>query len=242
MRHWKRTLMFVLCIHMLAAAPVAAQQAATTPEPRMTLDWWMARFYDNVRQVRGGDVDLLLIGDSITHGWDGAGSATFARYYGHRHALNLGFSGDRTQHVLWRLVHGELLGTNPKVAVLMIGTNNANSDTPSEIAAGVRAITNTLRGLLPETKILLLAIFPRGATSGDWRRGINEAANAQIAELDDGEWIHYLDIGGAFLEPDGDLPESIMPDLLHPNERGYEIWAETMEPTLARLMGDAPIR
>ena len=127
-------------------------------------------------------------------------------------------------------------------AVIMIGTNNTNSDTPNEIAAGIRAICNTLRGQLPETKILLLAIFPRGRAAGDWRRGINEATNSMIAELDDGEWIHYLDIGQSFLEPDGDLPESIMPDALHPNERGYEIWAEAMEPTLARLMGDTPIR
>jgi beta-glucosidase len=243
MKRWRRLAFAALCMQLLVVTAVWAQSPAVTPTPRMTVEWWMGRFYNNIRQVRaGGDIDLLLIGDSITHAWDRTGSATFDKYYAHRNALNLGFSGDRTQHVLWRLIHGELLGTSPKVAVVMIGTNNSNTDTPSEIAAGIRATTTTLRALLPETKILLLAIFPRGPAAGDWRRGINEATNGMIAELDDGEWIHYLDIGEAFLDPNGDLPESIMPDFLHPNERGYEIWAEAMEPTLARLMGDTPVR
>lgn len=237
----KLAVLFVLGVQLLTVGAVAAQSAAVSPEPRMGLDWWVGRFYDNVRRVREGEVDLLLIGDSITHGWDRLGKATFDRYYAHRNAVNLGFSGDRTQHVLWRLVHGELLDLRPKVAVVMIGTNNANSDTPNDIAAGIGAIVRTLRATLPETKILLLAIFPRGETADDWRRRINESTNAMIAELDDGEWVHVLDIGDAFLEPNGDLPASIMPDFLHPNERGYEIWAEAMEPTLARLMGEPPV-
>ena len=106
----------------------------------------------------------------------------------------------------------------------------------------IRAVVNTLRALLPETKVLVLGIFPRGPTPDNWRRRNNEAANAIIAELDDGEWVHYLDIGDAFLDAEGNLPESVMPDMLHPNERGYEIWAEAMEPTLARLLGDTPVR
>ncbi len=240
---WRRAALLAVGAQLLLVAVVWAQNPAVTPTPRTAVEWWMGRFYDNVRTVRaGGEIDLLLIGDSITHAWDRTGRATFEKYYGGRNAVNLGFSGDRTQHVLWRLIHGELLGTNPKVAVVMIGTNNSNTDTPNEIAAGIRAITTTLRGLLPETKILLLAIFPRGAEAGDWRRGINEATNGMIAELDDGEWIHYLDIGESFLQPNGDLPESVMPDFLHPNEEGYRIWAEAMEPTLAGLLGETPIR
>ena len=250
MKRWKTGILLVACLQMLTVTAVRAQNPAVAPAPRTQMvfgnrgETWMGRFYENYRQLRAGDVDLLLIGDSITHGWERGGSATFEKYYGHRNAVNLGFGGDRTQHVLWRLIEGELqeIAPSPKVAVVMIGTNNTNSDTPNEIAAGIRAICNTLRGQLPETKILLLAIFPRGSEAGDWRRGINEATNGLIAELDDGEWIHYLDIGDSFLEPDGDLPDSIMPDALHPNERGYEIWAEAMEPMLARLMADTPIR
>ncbi len=250
MKRWTTAILLVLCVQILTVTTVRAQNPAVVPTPRTQMvfgnrgETWMGRFYSNVRQSQAGDVDLLLIGDSITHGWERGGSATFEKYYGHRNAVNLGFGGDRTQHVLWRLIEGDVqdITPNPKVAVIMIGTNNSNSDAPNEIAAGIRAICNTLRGQLPETKILLLAIFPRGRTAGDWRRGTNEATNAMIAELDDGEWIHYLDIGQSFLEPDGDLPESIMPDFLHPNERGYQIWAEAMEPTLAELMGDTPVR
>ncbi len=250
MKRRKTGILLVVCLQMLTVAVAQAQNPAVAPTPRTEMAWanrgetWMGRFYENFRQLRAGDVDLLFIGDSITHGWERGGSATFEKYYGHRNAVNLGFGGDRTQHVLWRLIEGELqeIASSPKVAVVMIGTNNTNSDTPNEIAAGIRAICNTLRGQLPETKILLLAIFPRGREAGDWRRSINEATNSMIAELDDGEWIHYLDIGDSFLEPGGDLPETVMPDALHPNERGYEIWAEAMEATLARLMGDTPVR
>jgi beta-glucosidase len=237
--------LLMLCLQLVATPTVEAQDSVV-PTPRTNqvfrTETWMGRFYDNVRAVQSGDVDLLMVGDSITHAWDGPGKPTWDRYYGHRKAVNLGFGGDRTQHVLWRLIHGELGDIAPKVAVVMIGTNNANMDNPNEIFGGVRAVTNTLRGILPQTKVLILAVFPRGATANDWRRKNNEAANALIAELDDGEWVHYLDIGDSFLQSGGVLPESIMPDGLHPNAEGYEIWAAAMEPTLARLMGDTPVR
>jgi len=240
-------ILLALCLQVVTAPTLQAQDSVV-PTPRTAMVWgnrnetWMGRFYNNVREVQAGDVDLLFIGDSITHGWERGGKPTWDQYYGHRKAVNLGFGADRTQHVLWRLIHGGLDAIRPQVAVVMIGTNNVNSDNPNEIFAGVRGVCNTLRGILPETKILLLAIFPRGATDNNWRRSVNNAANALIAELDDGDRIHYLDIGDAFLEPDGTLPESIMPDALHPNARGYQIWAEAMEPTLARLMGDTPVR
>ncbi len=237
-----KVLLLLLCVQMATAGMVHAQDPAIVPTPRADRAWWMSRFYDNVRQVGGGDVDLLFIGDSITHSWENAGKETWDKYYGHRKAVNLGFSGDRTQHVLWRLIHGQLDRVSPKVAVLMIGTNNSRNYTPDDIAAGIGAICNTLRGLLPETKILLLAVFPRGRTGDDWQRGVNAEANSIVAELDDGEWIHYLDIGDSFLEDDGVLPESVMPDALHPQGHGYQIWAEAMEPLLARLMGDEPVR
>lgn len=248
MKRWSKTALLLLCAQMTLGGIAIAQNPAAVPAPRAEMVWegrgetWMGRFYANVRQVEEGDVDLLFIGDSITHSWDTTGKEVWDRYYGRRRAVNLGFGGDRTQHVLWRLIHGNLDRARPSVAVLMIGTNNTNSDTPNEIAGGVRAICNTLRGLLPETKILVLGVFPRGRMADDWRRGINAAANAMLAELDDGEWVRYLDIGESFLQPDGVLPESIMPDGLHPNERGYQIWAEAMEPVLARLIGEQPVR
>ncbi len=113
-------------------------------------------------RIKKGNVDLLMIGDSITHGWEGAGKDVWKKYYEKRNAVNLGIGGDQTQHVLWRLEHGNIDGIRPKLAVLMIGTNNAGCGNPREIAAGVQAIVEKLRTKLPQTKVLVLAIFPRG--------------------------------------------------------------------------------
>ena len=184
-----------------------------------------------------GKVGVLFVGDSITDGWRKRGRQTFDEVYGTLDPLNIGIGGDRTQHVLWRLEHGEVEGIHPRVAVLMIGTNNLTSNTNEEIAAGVTKIVQTLREKLPTTKVLLLGIFPRGARADDPSRERIKAINRQIAKLDDGgETVKYLDIGEKFLEPDGTLAPEIMPDALHPNERGYQVWAAATAHTLAELM------
>jgi len=139
--------------------------------------------------------------------------------------------------VLWRLDNGNVAGISPKVAVVMIGTNNAAANDPAHTAAGIEAIVGKLRDKLPNTKILLLGVFPRGATPADALRRKNAAVNEIIATLDDGRHVFYLDIGPKFLTADGTLEKSIMPDLLHLSPRGYEIWAESMEPKLAELLG-----
>jgi lysophospholipase L1-like esterase len=187
--------------------------------------------------AKNGKVGLLFVGDSITDGWRGGGKQVFEKNYGSMDPLNIGIGGDRTQHVIWRLEHGEVEGISAKVAVLMIGTNNLGSNTNEEIAAGVTKIVHTLHEKLPQTKVLLLAIFPRSFKADDPARSRIKAINEELAKLDDGgKTVKYLDIGPKFLEPDGTLPKEIMPDALHPNEKGYEIWAEAMGPTLAELM------
>ncbi|MCL6508609.1 MAG: hypothetical protein K6T59_16475 [Bryobacteraceae bacterium] len=226
----------------MAVVPAAhAQQAAVNdavvPVPREGN--WMRRHESFNERVKQGRVDLIFIGDSITQGWEGAGKNVWAEFYGHRNAVNLGIGGDRTQHVLWRLDHGNIDGISPKLAVLMIGTNNSGSNTPEQIAEGVKAIVEKLRAKLPTTKILVLAIFPRGETKDDPRRKVNEAANALIQKLADNEWVFYLDIGPKFLAPDGTLSREVMPDLLHLNEKSYRIWAEAIEPMVKRLMGES---
>jgi lysophospholipase L1-like esterase len=119
----------------------------------------------------------------------------------------------------------------------MIGTNNLTSNTNEEIVAGVTKIVGTLREKLPTTKVLLLGIFPRGAQADDPFRARIKAINREIARLDDGgRTVKYLDIGDKFLEPDGTLAPEIMPDALHPNARGYQVWAAAMAHTLAELM------
>jgi beta-glucosidase len=190
------------------------------------------------QRVAEGNVDLIFIGDSITQGWEGAGKDVWAEYYGKRNAVNLGIGGDRTQHVLWRLQNGNLKNIKPKLAVLMIGTNNSGSNSSEQIADGVKAIVAQLRHDLPETKVLILAIFPRGPDANDAKRKVNEGANAIIAKLADGKTVFYQDIGPNFVDAQGNLSRDVMPDLLHLNKASYETWAKSIEPTVAKILGE----
>ena len=216
--------------------PEVKPNDAVVPVPKE--GGWMKRHESFNERVKKGNVDLLFIGDSITQGWEGAGKKVWEEFYGKRNAVNLGIGGDRTQHVLWRLEHGNIDGIKPKAAVLMIGTNNAGSNTSEQIAKGVKAIVDMLQEKLPETKVLVLAIFPRGANKDDVRRKTNEEANALIAKLADDKQVFFLDIGPKFLKEDGTLSKEIMPDLLHLNEASYRIWAEATEAKVKELMGE----
>lgn len=231
-------LVTLLTLVSAASSSLAQEKAhdAITPVPREAT--WLKRHESFNERVKKGNVDLLLIGDSITHGWEGAGKTVWEKYYAPRNAVNLGIGGDRTQHVLWRLDHGNVEGISPKAAVLMIGTNNSGTNSPVQIAEGVEAIVKSLRAKLPKTKILVLAIFPRGADVNDVRRKVNVAANLIIAKQADGEMVHFLDIGDKFLNADGTLSKEIMPDLLHLNDKSYATWAEAIEPKLKELMGE----
>jgi lysophospholipase L1-like esterase len=225
---------------VLAATNAVVENTATNPVPRDAK--WVARHEGFVRIAKQGGVDILFLGDSITDFWRNRGSNVWNQFYAPRHAANFGISADRTEHVLWRLDHGELDGIKPKVVVLMIGTNNTGKEkngslrnTIPQVIAGVTAVVNDLRAQLPDTKILLLAIFPRGVVD-DFQRGEVAVINTALAKLDDGRMVKFLDIGPKFLEADGTLPRSIMPDLLHPNAKGYQIWADAMNPTLDEML------
>ncbi|HUT13739.1 MAG TPA: platelet-activating factor acetylhydrolase IB subunit [Thermoguttaceae bacterium] len=226
----------VSLLSMSSVAQETKENTAIKPEPRS--GGWMTRHESFNTRVKQGNVDLLMIGDSITHGWEGSGREVWEKFYGNRNAVNLGISGDRTQHVLWRLENGNIEGISPKLAVLMIGTNNCGSNTPEEIAEGVEAIVKKLRTELPKVKVLVLAIFPRGADDTHSGRQVNMKANELIAKRADGQMVHFLNINDAFLTKDRILPREVMPDLLHPQEKGYGIWAQAMEPTVAKLMGE----
>ena len=186
-------------------------------------------------QAKKGNIEVLFLGDSITQGWNNNG--VWKRFYGPRHAANFGIGGDRTEHVLWRIEHGEIDGIHPRVVVLMIGTNNSGSNTADEIALGIATIVKELRQRLPETKVLLLGIFPRGQKPDATRAKIEEV-NRQVSRLDDGSHVTYLDIAKAFLNPDGTLSREIMPDYLHLTAKGYRLWADAIEPTLWRLLNE----
>jgi beta-glucosidase len=222
-----------------AIAPAAAADRHSAVEPKHRHSWWTLRHWAVNERVRQGNVDLIFIGDSITHSWENNGREVWEKYYGHRNAVNMGFSGDRTQHVLWRLDNGNIDGISPKAAVIMIGTNNSNGDdnTAEEIAAGMIAVCKKLRAKLPRTKLLLLAVFPRSEEPCPQREKIAKA-NRIASKIADGRMIHYLDIGERFLESDRSISREIMPDFLHLTGKGYEIWAKAIEPTVAKLMGE----
>jgi lysophospholipase L1-like esterase len=212
--------------------------SAVTPVPRQD-DWWIKRHQAIVKQNKQDRPEVIFIGDSITHGWEDQGKEVWQKYYAPRNAVNMGFGGDRTQHVLWRLEHGEIDGISPKLAILMIGTNNSNGDdnTAKEISEGIIAICRQLRHKLPNTKILILAIFPRGENTSAQREK-NVQASKLASAIADNKWTYYLDINDKFLEKDGTLPKDSMPDYLHPNAKGYKIWAQAMEPTVSMLLKD----
>jgi lysophospholipase L1-like esterase len=251
-----------LLVACFAAVPTWGQQQqqqeqrpqrrpATRPAPKETADqpWikggdpqtigFINRHEGFLRDLKAtnGKVGILFVGDSITDGWRGSGKEVFAKTYGAMDPYNIGIGGDRTEHVIWRLQHGEIEGISPKAAVLMIGTNNLGANTNEEIVKGVTKIVKILNDKLPTTKVLLLAIFPRAMNADNPLRTRIKDINEELAKLDDGgQHVKYLDIGQKFLEADGTLPKEIMPDALHPNAKGYQIWADATAPALAELM------
>lgn len=225
-----------------AAVGSAAANTAIEPVPR---PGGPAKMHDDfVALAKQGGIDLLFLGDSITDFWRSRGKEVWEKNYAPMHAANFGISADRTQHVLWRLDHGEVDGISPKVVVLLIGTNNTGVETngsprntTEEAIEGVTKVVQTLRTKLPQSKILLLAVFPRGDPKGPPAGSTQiKDLNAAIAKLDDGKFIRFLDIGKIFLGPDGKVSAEIMPDLLHPSPKGYELWADAIRQPLAEMM------
>jgi lysophospholipase L1-like esterase len=224
--------------------------AAVLPAPRFNKKGWLKRHEEILRDIKQGDPELIFVGDSITDRWAHAGKSVWDRYYKPLEAVNMGVGGDGTQHVLWRLQSGELNGINPKLAVVMIGTNNSNGDdfTAEQIANGMIAVVSELRAQLPKTKILLLSIFPRGTYAQrkelpkpaeySSQRAKNERASEIAAGLADGETVFYLNINDHLVDRDNRVSPEIFPDLVHPNAKGYEIWAEALAPMLHKILNE----
>jgi lysophospholipase L1-like esterase len=245
LRTWR--LRWLIPVFVLAALwPFAAQaqNTALVPTPRDFPTNWIARHEGYVAQARRGGVDLLFLGDSITDGWrwGNGGSHIWPQVYAPRHAANFGIGWDRIQNVLWRVENGELEHISPRVVVLLIGTNNTGNEdngrprnTTPEIIAGISNLVREIQVRLPKSKILLLGLFPRGEKTDPIREQV-KAVNAGIATLANSENVKFLDLGNKFLEPDGTLSRGLFPDLLHPDEKGYQIWADAMEPTLVEMM------
>lgn len=238
------------------AAPgiAAPQNIAVVPISRLDQPWWRARFDEKQVELHRQPVDLLWLGDSITQNWEVDGPQpwrTFApiwqRFYGDRHAVNLGFKGDSTCHLLWRLRHGELDGITPRAVILLIGANNfGHIHTDAEqTGAGIEVVLDEIHQHLPQTKVLLLGVLPsiRSAWVSENTARLNSNLRQSIASSR--PYVTYVDVSGLFLR-DGRVdparfldPHLTPPDPpLHPTAQAQESLALALEPDVARMLGD----
>ena len=260
----------LLCPMALARPPAAAAAAAVNlaaiPISRMDLPWWRQRFEHSLERVRQGHVGLVWLGDSITQNWERTGPAPYAafapvwnRFYGDRDAVNMGFRGDTTANVIWRLDHGEVQGLSPRALVLLIGANNFGRVhwDAAKTLAGINAVVAILRHQLPETQILLLAVLP--SERSPWITANTAEVNEELAETyRNRPYVTFENVGylfyrngrldrGLYLDPHEAVLASHEPGVttatvpsvaLHPDARGMAMIAAAIEPTLHRLMND----
>ena len=234
----KTTRTALLALAAFFASAFAQQPASITPAPRTEQEEkWVTNHEARVAVAKKGDIDVILIGDSITH--YGQTASLYKYYFGERKVLNMGQGGDRTQNVLWRLQNGEVEGIQPKIAFLMIGTNNlGRGETPADTVLGIKAVLAELKQRLPSTKVVLFSIFPRGGAIMDSITKVN----GELHALADGKQVVNVDMTKDFQNADGSLREGLYhTDFVHLAGRGYQIWWEKTEPFLAEALDVAPL-
>ena len=193
-----------------------------------------AQFLERSKQ---GDIDVVFLGDSITDRWSSVGEESW-RKLAHYKPVDFGIEGDCTEHLLWRLEHGELDAISPKVVVLLIGSNNVfyfADETPEWTARGIEKIVTVIQKRAPASKVLLLGVFPRDERDSRVRRTLT-AVNREIQHLDDGAHVRFVDIGAQFLDGDGNIPAEIMPDKVHLSAKGYDLWYRSLESILPEML------
>lgn len=222
-----------------APSPPAAAPWIAAPRP-WSQAAWLARHDAFVAQAQRGPYDVVFLGDSITAYFATRGATVWERDIAPLGAVaDFGIDGDRTQFVLWRVLHGELDRTNARVVVLMIGSNNLASATPDGVARGIGATVDAVRAALPHAIVILNAILPRGAKDAPARAAAADV-NARIARLADGTAVRWVDAGNAFLTADGTIDPALMPDALHPSAAGYDVWSAALHPALAAALAARP--
>jgi lysophospholipase L1-like esterase len=240
------------------AAPLGADARtilAATPIARMDLSWWRSRHEAKLKEIAAAKPELIFLGDSITQDWEDTGppewrdfAPIWQRFYGDRHAVNLGFKGDTTASLLWRIRNGELAGIAPKAAVILIGANNLGKVhwSAEDTVAGIDAIISDLHHRLPTTKLLLLAVLPSERSA--WITQTTADINRMLADRYKGDQsVAFLDLTALFMRG-GQLNRSLFLDPiltppdppLHPSAQGQAIMARAMEPVLANMLGDKP--
>jgi beta-glucosidase len=221
--------------------PPAGSEVADEPYPRAQDHAWMSRAswwkrhwaILDISPEKKQKAQFILIGDSITEGFD---DVAWRQAYGSHGGLKLGIGGDKTQEVLFRIQDGELDGMNPKLAALLIGTNNLGSFPADAIARGVSKVVQQLLERLPQSKVLIIGILPRDQGAASQKRSEVAETNALLQKLEDKTRVFYADIGKAFLNADGSMDKSVMGDFLHPTPKGYRIFTEALAPALAPLL------
>jgi lysophospholipase L1-like esterase len=228
---------------------------AAEPISRMNLRWWRDRHEAKLAELRRGPVDLIFLGDSITQEWEESGPPAWRdfrpvwnRFYGDRHAVNLGFIGDATSHLLWRIDNGEIAGIAPKAAVILIGANNMGRPhwPVADNVIGVETVVGEVRRRLPRTRILLLGILPSARSA--WITQSTLAINAELKArygADAQPGVTFMNLAHVFMK-DGQLDRSLFLDPLltppapplHPTAQGMQRLAAAIEPTLAAILGD----
>ncbi len=221
------------------------ENTAVVPKENKVSEWWQNRHAKKLEEIKGpkSNTQLIFIGNSIINDLESSGNKEiWEKFFGKYNPLNLGFGGDRTENVLWRITHGEIEGLHPKIAVILIGTNNTDAEhypttnTGAEVAEGIIAICDVVRLKLSQTKILILKIFPFGEDPNNKRRADNNEASRIASKIADGKNIFYADLNDNFLNPDKTIDTSIMPDYLHPSVAGDWIWAKSLYPIIESIM------
>ena len=246
----KSSLLALMTVLLLGLNPVGAGEVIYTPPTipdganpaayPLPRDEWFVKVQANFDKTQGQQYDLIFDGDSITEGWQTRiGLDIWEKYYAPLKAVNFGVGGDRTQHLLWRLSKGQVDGMNPKLVVLLIGTNNMGAYTNVQIAEGIQSIVEEYLKRCPNAHVLLLAVFPRHANPAAPVRKMITDVNAELAAHDFGKRVTYLDIGDKFLASDRTLPIDVMPDGLHPNAKGYQIVADAIQGEIEKCFPQA---
>ena len=231
-------------IELVPSSHMESRTRDKTRDPGIFGDyWWANRFlsrHNEIEKLRGKTVDVVLLGDSIMHFWEWRNPESWKKFTSGRTVLNLGYGGDRTQQVIWRIEHGELDGYEAKCVVVMIGTNNNWNDTtdPANVAAAIEKIVGMVRQHQPKARIVLHPIFPRGSSADSKGHAAARIRNDRTNELlrkfaeADGR-VTWIDFNAKLLDETGWVPKALMPDQVHPSSAGYDIWMEALAPVLA---------
>jgi lysophospholipase L1-like esterase len=235
-------LMTIALAGQRGARPVPADR----PVPRADANSRLAH-EQLLEKARQGRIDLYFAGDSITRRWGATDYPQFLEHWRQTfhgwNAANFAWGGDTTNNILWRIENGELDGLQPKVIVLLAGTNNVGTTMPpggddekaADIARGVTAIVRAIQARVPNATIVLMAVFPRNdnlavmSTIGK--------INRVLAGVADGKRVRFLDINDRLADPSGRLRDGVSGDGLHLTLQGYQIWGDALRPVLTELLG-----